>query len=153
MDSLKIDSGEIRLSVNDDPSRVIAFNPDDTLFAEKFYKIVGEFESKMKEYKTRAGEIDRDVSLDNNGIPANVQDRISLLHEICAFVRERIDYVFGDGTSQTAFGDALNLGMFVQFFSGITPFIQSARSEKIAKYITPPVRRPARGKGRESKAK
>jgi hypothetical protein len=49
-------------------------------------------------------------------------------------MRGQIDVLFGEGTSQKAFGNALELGMFEQFFSGITPFVQTVRKEKIAKY-------------------
>jgi hypothetical protein len=133
MDSIRIDTGIKRIAINDDPDRVIVFNPSDILFAEKFYKLVAEFEQKLGEYQQRAAALD-DAETDSNGLPVNMQARIDILRESCEYVRGRVDYLFGDGTSQKVFGDALSLDVFTQFFDGITPFIQSVRSEKIARY-------------------
>jgi hypothetical protein len=134
MDSIQINTGEKRIAVNGDPERVIVFNPSDVLFAERFYKLITEFEKKLNEYKIRAEEIDENSDVDDLGIPVNTQVRIDLMCEACIYIREQIDLLFGKGTSQKAFGDALTLDMFQQFFEGITPFIQNERSAKIEKY-------------------
>lgn len=134
MDSIRIETGEKRVSINDDSSRVIVFNPSDVLFAERFYKLMGEFETKLGEYEERTRELEASQELDENGLPVNAQERLDVLKETCVYVRERIDYLFGEGTAQTAFGDVANLDIFTQFFEGITPFIQNARAGKIAQY-------------------
>jgi uncharacterized protein YfcZ (UPF0381/DUF406 family) len=125
MNSLQINTGEIRISINDDPTRIVSFNPSDAGFAERFYKIVGEFEEKLAEFQSKAKDA------------GNLQtiEQITILKETCEFVRMKIDYVFGAGTSQTVFGDSLVLDSFSQFFDGITPYIRKARTEKIAKYV------------------
>lgn len=125
--SIAINTGEVRLSINDDPTNVISFNPADANFAERFYKIVSEFEAKLKEYESQASVL----SIAGDG------EQIALLKETCEFVREKIDYVFGAGTSQKVFGDALVLDVFSQFFDGIMPYIQKARTDKVGKYIVP----------------
>ena len=137
MDSLRIDSGIKRIAINDDDSRVIEFDPSDVLFAERFYALIRSFEEKQAEYETRAAELDsgRDV-LDNNGLPTNLSESLSFMREVCEFLRNKIDDLFGAGTSQKAFGDALSLDMIEQFFTGIAPFIQNARAGKIEKYTT-----------------
>ncbi len=125
MDSLSIDVGEIRLAINNDPNRVIAFNPSDAGFAERFYKVVEEFRAKSEEYKRQADqELTDEIA-------------IGILKDTCLYVRDRIDYVFGAETSQKAFGDALVMDMFAQFFDGITPYIQKVRTAKIEKYLQP----------------
>jgi hypothetical protein len=53
---------------------------------------------------------------------------------VCEFLEDRIDHLFGAGTSRKAFGDAMTLDMFEQFFTGIIPFVQTARSSKVARY-------------------
>lgn len=146
MDSIKIDTGEKRIAINDDPNRVIVFNPSDVGFAERFYKIIGEFEQKQIEYQERYAQIEKDGGLDATGLPKNAEALLALTRETCDYFRGRIDYLFGEGTSQTVFGDAMVLNMFEQFFAGITPFIQSVRSRKVAQYI--PAVKPAGKKTR-----
>ena len=62
---------------------------------------------------------------------------IALLHEACDFMRDEIDTVFGEGTSEKAFGEYRSLDMIEQFFTGITPYIQKARQKKTQKYTNP----------------
>jgi hypothetical protein len=127
--------------INDDPSNVIEFNPSDVIFAEKFESLIRDFEAKMVEYQARSDEIETNNELDEHGIPVNFEKRLSLMREVCEFVREKIDYIFGSGTSQKVFGDALSLNMFEQFFTQITPFIQADRQAKVAKYQKKPQRK------------
>lgn len=134
MDSIKINTGEKRICINDDPARVIVFNPSDVLFAEKFYQLMGEFEQKLAEYQARSETIDENKQLDAHQLPINMEERISLLREACEYIRGRIDHLFGAGISQKAFGETLALDVFTQFFEGITPYIQSVREDRIAQY-------------------
>lgn len=141
MDSLTIISGVKNIAINDDPERVISFNPTDIVFAEKFYKLLGEFQEKLKEYQDRSATIEAAAEVDENNLPVNLPDRIALLREVCEYMRGRIDYLFGPDTAQKVFEDALSLDMFEQFFTGITPFIQQARADKLAQYGSKPVKR------------
>jgi hypothetical protein len=134
MDSIRIDTGVKRIAINGDPTRVIEFNPKDVLFAEKYYQMVGEFQNKQEDYSTRAEVLEADAEVDEIGLPLNTQERLALFREICDWTKEKIDQVFGAGTSEKAFGEALNFDMFVQFFEGVKPFIEEARSEKVQKY-------------------
>lgn len=144
--SLKITGRMLRIAVNDDPDRVISFDPADAMFAERFYSIYREFDGKRAELERRSVELDEgSTQLDENGIPTNVSEGLAFIREICDFMRNRIDYVFGAGTSQKAFGDSYNIESIVQFFDGMTPFVQKARSEKLLKYQVP-VRRKRRAK-------
>lgn len=134
-DSIRIETGIKRILVNDDPARVIKFNSTDVVFAEKFYRLLQDFRGKHDSYRERARAIDDNSAVDENGIPANVGDGLALLREVCAYMREQIDILFGAGTSAAAFEDAMTLDMFEQFFEGIAPFIKDARSEKIRRYL------------------
>ncbi len=145
MDSLRIATGEVRLMVNDDPARVVAFNPEDVLFAERFYQVMGEFDTKQLEYQARYAQLDTEGA-SINGLPTNVGAKLALLRETCEYFRAQIDRVFGAGTSQAAFGDAMTLSMFEQFFDGITPYIQGPRAGKMAQYVKQPAAKPKRRK-------
>jgi len=137
MENIVIDTGVKRIMVNDDPTRIIEFNPSDLIFVEKFYQLISEFETKLTEYQTRAEENENVSDLGADGLPVNMLARLALLHDACDYICERIDYVFGEGTSQKAFASARTLDMFKQFLSGISPFISKTRREKIKKYTNP----------------
>ncbi len=132
--NLQIITGEKRITINGDPSRVIVFNPSDVLFVEKFYKLISEFETKLQEYKDEAKRLEAENATDTHGIAINTEEQLTLVRNGCLFIREKIDDVFGAGTSQKAFGDTLALSVFSQFFEGITPFIKTERSAKVTKY-------------------
>jgi hypothetical protein len=143
MENIRIDTGVKRVTINDGPE-YLEFNPSDIIFAEKFYRLINEFENKKVEYLARAEEIDKNTEKDSNGIAKNIPEGLALMHEICNFTEERIDSLFGEGSSKKLFGEALSLNMFEQFFTGITPFIQTVRANKIGKYIPEPLPVPRR---------
>ncbi len=134
MDNLKINTGLKRILINDGPD-YIEFDPEDVLFIEKFYQLIHEFELKKDEFTIKAANLDSNKELDANGLPSNIGEGLSFLKEICQYLRDRIDYVFGAGTSQKVFGDSLSLSSLGQFFEGVTPFIQLKRAEKLQKYM------------------
>lgn len=132
--SLKIDSGFIRLAINDDPDRVIAFNPKDVVFAEKFYRLIKEFEDKQADFEARANELDSHDEEDEFGLPVNTGERLDYIKEICQFTFDKIDGVFGEGTSETVFQGVFDLDAIGQFFDGISPYIKAARTKRVEKY-------------------
>lgn len=152
MESIQINTGEISLTINGDTNRVIRFNPSDVLFAEKFYKMLGEAEKKSIEYRNKVEEINADSDI----LPDKLIDFVC---EACDEIRLMIDGVFGAGTSQIAFGDIQNPDMFWEFLYGVAPYFTNARAEKTepykpATYTTPATnkrgkpksQKPARGK-------
>lgn len=135
MDNIQIITGEKRVTINGDHDRVIVFNPTDALFAERFYALLSEMQKTLKDFKAK-GEALTTSERDEDGMPVNMQEHISLQKYLCDYLREKIDKVFGDGTSQKAFGEVRNLDVYLQFFDGILPFFQQARSERVAMYTT-----------------
>lgn len=138
--NLNINTGEIRLTINDDENRVIAFNPNDLEFVNKFYGLIKEFEVKEKEYNEKKALLNQIKETDSFGIPINFNYHMELLKETGEFLKVKIDFVFGEGTSKAAFGNANTIDMFEQFFDGITPFIQKTRENKIKKYTQKNIR-------------
>jgi hypothetical protein len=124
VESIKIDTGEKRIAINNDPDRVIVFNPRDTLFMERFYKICQDIALKMAEYQKQ-------------GQPEGIEFQFTILQEANTFMRERIDYAFGVGTSYKCFEDTVSydFGMYSQFIDGIKSFIEPVRAEKIKQYL------------------
>lgn len=133
---MKVIDGSVKIPVERDEKEVgmICFNPDDIDFVESFYELLGAFEVKEKEFVERERKLEAEAKEDEHGIPANMKDHIGLAKEVCAFVREEIDKLFGEGTSQTVFGDYNSPYMFDQFFDEVSPYIKKSREEKVAKY-------------------
>lgn len=113
----------------------LSFNPTDVLFAERFYALLGDMQKNLKEYKAQ-GEALKKAAKDEDGMPVNMQEHITLQRELCDYLREKVDKVFGDGSSQKVFGDNRNLEIYKQFFDGMMPFFQQARAERVAMYTT-----------------
>lgn len=134
MKSLNFNDGKIRLCINEDETRVISFSPEDITFVERLYSVFGKLEDKQKELEEKEKELSKNKEVDNFGFPLNIKEKISLTKETCSYMRQEIDSVFGEGTSQKVFGDTNTLDMFKQFFEGITPYIQKVREDKIKKY-------------------
>ena len=127
-------SNTVRLTVNDDPDRVVEFNPSDVGFVSRFYDLMDNVEAKEGEYNTKLEEIQKDISINSFGVPNALKKEVALSAEICAYLREQVDMVFGEGTSQIAFGDMKVPAKFGEFFDGIAPHITAARSKATKKY-------------------
>jgi len=154
MENLRIETGEIQLQVNGDPTRIISFNPRDVLFAEKLYNLIGELREKQVDLKDRQLRLDSVTDKDENGLPVNASEILALQRDFNDYMRAKIDNIFGAGTSQTAFGDVsviipINDNVpcaAEQFLTGVAPYIKQARQEKVEKYINPVAERKTRHK-------
>jgi hypothetical protein len=138
MDSIRIDTGIKRIAINDDPERVIEFNPTDVEWSRRLDKL-------RFEVKKRLDEIEAQVRVLENQAQSNddpeVSEKINNIRiEVCVYVRGLIDKQFGEGTSEKVFGD-LNSEFAIQsFLVAITPYMQIAREPIVGKY-QPPTRR------------
>ena len=154
--SLRIETGEIRLAINGDPSQIVAFNPRDVLFAEKMYALIQDLQDEQKKLKEKQVQLESVTERDVHGLPLNAVAILQMQKDVDGYIRSKIDNIFGAGTSQKAFGDVsctVPISDSVpcaaeQFLAGVTPFIQSARKEKMSKYMAHPV-----GKTRRSRVR
>lgn len=128
MESIKYNDGKIRLMINDDPDRVITFAPDDVGFVSRYYELVDFIDGKQMEYVQKAEEIDKSSDMKD-------KDGLKLYKTMCEDIKNQIDYVFGNGTSQAVFEDSLRLDMFEQFLVGIVPYVKKARENKVRPYL------------------
>lgn len=134
--SLQINAGDIRLSINDDPNRIITINPQDVIFIEKLYSLENKLRVEMDGYQRRAAVLESDDTLDDNGRPKNIPERIALMVEVGERFRAEIDDLFGAGTSAVVFGSRVVPNQVVQFLEQVQEYIRPARAEKIAQYTT-----------------
>lgn len=106
----------IRLTINDDESKVIEFDPTDINFVDGFYELI----DMVQDVKVPEG-------LDTRG-------QIKFMKQFMQKLNVQIDEIFGEGTCQKAFGRSLSFEQYQQFFEGITPHIKSVREENVSKY-------------------
>ena len=123
MDSFKISTGKIGVPIERDGENVgtFYFNPSDILVARKIMDLKKDFEVKEKEFQKESKKAD------------TVEKQIALLEEIVNYFRNKIDEVYGQGTSDLLFGEARVLEMFSGFFDGINAHYQKASQERIEK--------------------
>jgi hypothetical protein len=136
MPTIQIDTGEKRVQItrNGQPAGELVFSPSDILFAERFYALLDELNIKLIEYRKLQEQF---KPTNPNELPSDMTERIALQRDLCEYMREKIDHIFGNDTSQTVFGDVRNLDVYKQFFDGILPFFKQVRAERIAQYTTP----------------
>ena len=70
---LKSLSNVVRIAINDDPARVIEFNPDDVGFVERFYALIDNVEAKENEIKEKLEEIRKDQTESSYGMPNSIR--------------------------------------------------------------------------------
>lgn len=146
MDSIKIDTGEIRLAITDKFDNVkgeIVFNPTDLILVEKLERLVANIEGdEPKEFIKRGEEIFSKADVDSSGVPINWEERKAFLKDFHVYMCKKIDDVLGNGVSHIAFADYVPNpaieGMpdiYGQLVSGVLSYVHPVRQKKIEQYI------------------
>lgn len=127
MSELYISTGAVKLDIIRDGENVgvFKFNPKDIGEAERFSEFSSSLNAKRVEYQEKA------KALDENGTDV---ERVKFLADFIRELRNNLDNLYGTGTSQLVFGDALDIDMFFDFMEGIAPYYKKASSERTAKY-------------------
>lgn len=133
--SLKIDLNNIKLLINDGPD-FIEFNPDDILFIEGFYSLIEQFQLKQVQYQELLDKVDPTLTTPA-GLPLSAADTIAAMKDICTFARNKMDEIFGKGTSQKLFGNLLAFAPIEQFFTGILPYVKQRRATRLKEFLPP----------------
>ena len=131
---LKTTADDIKLTINDDPERILSFNPNDVGFVNRYLDLIKAVEDKEKEVNEQLLALRQDTGMDAYGIPNSLRAEAALSAQVCAYMREQVDMVFGAGTSQMVFGDRNVMDMFGEFFFGLAPYIAAARQKAVKKY-------------------
>ncbi len=137
MPNLKLEQpGEIRLMINDDPGRMLVFNPEDVSFANRFYEAYEYLAERQTHYAALDAELEAlpEGAKDGHGFDLKAIGRLRGQMDMCGDMRKAIDKLFGEGTCQMAFGDANVPSQFMQLLSGVMPYLTAAREKKSAKY-------------------
>lgn len=130
METLRIDTGAVTLSINNDDNRTITFYPTDVHFAEAFFDLVRDF----MQHREDVSKKEEAIKASGGTAAERSAKEVELLRETYAFMRERIDNCFGAGTSETVFGNHDSLGAYASFFRGVEPYVRKARTDELARY-------------------
>ena len=127
MNELHISTGAVRLDIirDDENVGVFKFNPKNLAEAQRYAEVVSEMEKKKVEYLEKAKTLDAEN---------DTKGKIDFLIEYVKEMRNDIDKIYGEGTSDLVFGDTLDIDMFFDFIEGLAPYYKKASSERTAKY-------------------
>lgn len=135
MQVLKINTSAIRLAINDDENRIVEFDPEDQGFVNRYYTMMANFDEKKNGFIEKAKFIDEIDGVNSYGIKLSNIEGNKLVLEMCDYMKEQIDFVFGKGTSEKVFGNMMRLDMFDQFLEGISGYVMESRNSKMEKYL------------------
>lgn len=140
MRNLNFDDGYKEYSINNDPNRVIRFNPADFGIMERIKTAYEEID--------KSTNIDADIDLKANGEPMKlIGQAAEIVKGMNDTIRRQIDYIFNSPVSDIVFGNQSPLGMvkgvplYERFLSTLIPEIQKeveaemvASRKRISKY-------------------
>jgi len=139
--SISITTGRVVIPVivDGDTKGSVSFNPEDAAFIKNlhaFYKIVLE---KADEWEKDAPEIEKAIlaiKADENGIPHTLDPVMKPLVDINIFMKVQIDNIFGAGTSENIFGEAIyrDPSTYIQLIEGVQNYVQPVRVQKVKRY-------------------
>jgi len=144
MQSIRFDDGFKEFMINDDPNRVIRFNPAD-------YGILERFNIAQKEILKEVEALQADIDIKPDGTPDVPEDDLGEAAEVLAKVRtlicNKVDYIFGSPVSEVVFGSQSPLSsvkgipLFERFIRAAQPYIeeevkkeQQASQKRVEKY-------------------
>lgn len=142
MQNLNFDDGYKEFSINNDPNRVIRFNPADFGIIERIDIAYEEIE--------KAAKIDVDMELKPDGTPRDDLGKAAeIVKEISDTIKNQIDYIFNSPVSDTVFGNQSPLGLvkgvplYERFLEVAIPVIQKevrkeaeASQKRVNKYVS-----------------
>jgi len=127
MDTLKINLGNVSLKIvdeNNNEKGIFTFNPNDINTANKFFDLLAELDIKKEEFTKRESELAED----------DIKGKLALTLEVIDYFENKIDNIFGSGSSELIFGQTKSIDMFKDFFEGLMPYYQKASQNRIDKY-------------------
>ena len=105
MQSIKFDDGYKEFMINDDPDKVIRFDPTD-------FAIISRFNETRKNIKSEMDLLDEDVNIDNSGEPVDeLESAAEAVSRVSNFIKEQVDYIFDSPVSDMVFGNKSPLAM------------------------------------------
>jgi hypothetical protein len=149
VDTINIVTGKKKIAIKRDgiEAGVVEFNPYDVVFREKYYNLLRELNEnsdEIKEILKKAKKIDDNKEVDDNGIRKNIPEEFDLTKEVNRLFCEKIDNLFGSGTSEIIRGEFEPTleqyknapSIYQQFFTAIKPYFEEAAKNAVQKYTS-----------------
>jgi hypothetical protein len=141
MQNLSMNDGFKEFSINNDPNRVIRFNPSD-------FGIIDRINSAYTEIE-KSTNIDTDVALKNDGTAKDDLERAAtIVQQVSNTIKGQIDYIFNSPVSDIVFGKQSPLSLvggmplYEQFLNVVIPVIkkdvqkeQESSRKRVNKYV------------------
>lgn len=142
MQNLIIDDGFKEFTINNDPNKVIRFNPSD-------FGIIERINNAYKEIEDVQNSVD-DIELNNDGSPVDfLNNAAETVSRVSNIIKKEIDYIFDSPVSEVVFGNQSPLSMvkgapfYERFLNAVVPIIekevkaeQTASQKRISKYTS-----------------
>ena len=142
MQNLNFEDGFKEFSINNDPNRIIRFNPSDFSIIERIKTAYDEID--------KATKIEDDIDLKADGTPVEELGKAAeIVKGINDTIKNQIDYIFNSPVSEMVFGKQSPLSMikgvplWERFMNAIAPVIQKevkaeqlASQKRISKYTS-----------------
>lgn len=144
MQNLIIDDGLKEFTINNDPDKVIRFNPADINLLDRFDKAYKSIEEEQK-------KLEEDIELEVDGKPVEEQEdydqALEVIRRLNQFIKDQIDYMFDSEVSDVIFGNQSPMStvkgrpFFERVFDAIEPILKKeitaeikASEKRVSKY-------------------
>ena len=144
MQSIRFDDGFKEFMINDDPNRVIRFNPAD-------YGIIERFNTARKDILAEMDKLQKDIDIKPDGTPDVPEDELEeaagMMSKARKLICDKVDYIFGSPVAEIVFGNQSPLSsvkgipLFERFIRAAQPYIekevkaeQEASMKRVNKY-------------------
>lgn len=129
---------KIEIMINDDPDRVIRFNPEDVYLRERLFNFAKDASRKEKEVQAKIAEIEAIESKDDEGFPLQADASVKLMVGLADYFTTGVDEIFGEGTSAKVFADGFDFESFTEFMSFVMTKFEAKSKEKINERLSKP---------------
>ena len=144
MQSIRFDDGFKEFMINDDPNKVIRFNPSD-------YGIIERFNTARKDILNEIEKLQKDFDIKPDGTPDVPEDELEeaagMMSKARKLICDKVDYIFGSPVAEIVFGNQSPLSsvkgipLFERFIRAAQPYIekevkaeQEASMKRVNKY-------------------
>jgi hypothetical protein len=141
MQNLSMNDGFKEFSINNDPNRVIRFNPSDFGIIDRINSAYAEIE--------KSTNVDTDVTLKNDGTAKDDLEKAAMIvQQVSNTIKGQIDYIFNSPVSDIVFGKQSPLSLvggmplYEQFLNVVIPVIkkdvqkeQESSRKRVNKYV------------------
>lgn len=131
MESLRLNTKQIEIMIDDDPDRIVRFNPEDVHLRGRIYDLGKVVKRKEIEMKQRIAEIEQFEGEDELGLPLRDVAAKDFMIELADFFTSEIDTAFGEGTSEKVFAGGFDFESMALFLEFATSKFEAVGSKKV----------------------